>query len=340
MWKVNEMNLKIAVGRLEISRLVYAKYLLNQGKKFLENSSVEAHFNISVILAANAAEVFIQTFGYCYFGEDRTDEKISTVLKTLKKEIKTFPDSEFNRVIIARNGIYHRVELKTYKICMELVETTRQLFVRYCTEYFGIEYDSLSMVDLVEDEQLRSLLKSSEKYIQEGNNTDAVLSTTEAFAMLKSRIDKRGRYQVKGRNSNLLSGTEVSWKHMEKKLGIEKRNFKVGEYDSQDMLGIFSDHVEEQVNKKIQNLAHYINFFLMLGSHYEDYKHFEAIKPLYHMTLGGFRCKKENIEKNNYSPEDIEFMFNFVLAITLDIEPWLRPIHVRNLNKDILQTIK
>ncbi|MBU1299834.1 MAG: hypothetical protein KKB77_11910, partial [Bacteroidetes bacterium] len=78
----------------------------------------------------------------------------------------------------------------------------------------------------------------------------------------------------------------------------------------------------------------------MLGSHYEDYKHFEAIKPLYHMTLGGFRCEKAEIEKNNYSPEDIEFMFNFVLTITLDIEPQLKPIYVRSLNRDIHGTIK
>lgn len=334
------MELKILPGKLEKSRLVYAKYLLSQGKKFLENSSVEAHFNISVILAANAAEVFIQTLCYCYFGEDRTDEQISIVLKNLKKEIKTFPATEFNRVIIARNGIYHRVELKTYKICLELVETTRQLFVRYYTEYFDIEFNSLSMVDLIQDDQIRSLLKNTEKYIQEGNNIDAVLSTTEAFALLKSRIDERGHYQIKDRKSNLFWGTEISWKHLERTLGIAKKNITVGKYDAQDMLGIFSDHVEEQVNKKIQKLAHYTNFLLMLGSHYEDYKHFEAIKPLYHMTLGGFRCDKAEIEKNNYSPEDIEFMFNFVLTITLDIEPQLKPIYVRSLNRDIHRTIK
>jgi len=125
------MKLKSKVGKLEISRLVYAKYLLSQGKKYLENSSVEAHFNISVILAANAAEVFINTLDFCYSGMDRTRViSMWKMLDDLNKKIKNFPYSGFNKVIEARNGIYHRVELKTYKICVELVEVTHQLFIR------------------------------------------------------------------------------------------------------------------------------------------------------------------------------------------------------------------
>lgn len=332
------MSFKVNPGETEIARLVYAKYLFIQGKKFLDNNVVEYYFNISVVLAANAAEILANVLAYCVTGQDQTKERISNVLKNLRK-LSEFPYSELNRVIEARNGVYHRVQLSTYNTCKELNKATERALVKSFQKYFSIDYFQISMVDLISDSGVRTPLKRGEEQLKGGNLVDAVVSTCEAFAMLKHRIDNRGSHQIKKFNRG-LSGSEVSWRYMEKKLGIEKKVIRPGEYDTSTLLRLFSEHVEEQVNKKVEALARHLNFLLMLGSSYEDYKHFESIEPLYHVTLGGFRCKREDVEKKNYEIGDVEFMFNFVLRITLELEPKLRPIEVKNLNEDVIMRIE
>ncbi len=53
-----KIGVKHPVGALEIRRLVYTKYLLTQARQFLQNRLVEAHYNLAVVLSANATELF------------------------------------------------------------------------------------------------------------------------------------------------------------------------------------------------------------------------------------------------------------------------------------------
>jgi hypothetical protein len=325
------VRLKRKPQRLEVQRLVYAKYLFNEGRRYLQNKDVAYHYNISVVLAANALDVFVNTLAYCFFGQDHTKEHISSVVKKLSSAIKTFPNSETNRVLEARNGIYHRVELKDYQTCNDLNETTERVLRRYYREYFKKDYDRISMVDLISDGKIQALMRKSENHLTRTKFPDAIITACEAFSILEKRVSDRAHYQIPDRDSDLLWGTEISWRHMESSLGIEKRGITFGKLDVSDLLRLFSQHTEEQVNKKMVRLARRFNLLLMLGELYEDYKHYDMIKPLYHQTLGGFRYEREGLLKRNYTQKEAQFIFDFVLESVLRIEPRLKPVEVRTI---------
>jgi hypothetical protein len=319
-------------SEIEIGRLVYAKYLFYQGKKYLENVSVESYFNISIILCANAIDIFTNLLAFCRFGSDHTKEKISDILNKLNKSIPSFPHSALNRIIEARNGVYHRAELKTYSVCREIIESA-EIVLRECyRDYLGKNYDQISLVDIIKDTKVKDPLKRSEDYLTSNEWGKSIISACEAFAMFESRLHHRVNKQISANDSDLFWNTEVSWRFMERKLGIEKRNIVAGKIDTDVKLRILAEHTEEQVNKKIVNLTKRFDLFILLGPLYEDYKHFERIRPLYHMTLGGFKYKEDEIEKKGYQKEDAEFIFNFVLNATINIESKLNPIEIRSLN--------
>jgi hypothetical protein len=326
------MKLKRPVGPIETRRLVYCKYLFLQGKRYLENKDVESYFNISVILFANAIEIFVQTLAFCAQGRDRSNDKVSDVLKSLAR-LQDFSYSEFDKAIKARNAIYHSAVLHTFNSCKDIEETSERSLKFAFRSYLDVSYDDVSLTDLVSDDKVRVQTKEAEQFLLAGNYVESVISSCHAFAMLEHRIKERGRYQVSDKRSDLFSNTEISWTK-------ELKRF-LSKIESPQALIPFSRHIEEKVNKKIINLARHFDFLLMLGSGYEDYKHFESIRPVYLVFIDGkFECIRESAEKMNYSKDQAEFIFNFVLRTVLEIEPRLKPIDVRDLSKKIVRTVK
>ncbi|MBI1806560.1 MAG: hypothetical protein HYR76_05860 [Ignavibacteria bacterium] len=325
------MNLKKSVGALETRRLVYSKFLLSQAKKYLENNVVESYFNISVILFANAVEVLVKTLAYCVQGKDRFNDNISEILKSMKS-LPDFPFSEFDKIVKARNAIYHGATLHTFSTCKDIEEITERSFKLCLKSYLNLEYDELSLTDLIKDDKIRLPLREAEKYLSDRNFLEAVISSCHGFAMLEHRINQRGRHQVGDFHPDFLWNTEISW------IKEQRKFVNIG---SSPELVALSNHVEEQVNKKIIGLARRVDFLLMLGSAYENYKHFESIHPKYLIFLDGtFECIREDAVKRNYQKDQADFIFNFVLSTVLDIEPRLKPLQLRSLSGDVYRTIE
>lgn len=326
------MKLKKIVGSIEMRRLVYCKYLFVEGKRYLENTTAESHFNISIILFANAIELFVQTVALCIEGRDRSDERISDVLKSFKKDLD-FPYAEFDKTIKARNAIYHTAVFHTFNTCKDIEGILETSLKSVFKHYLDLNYDEISLTELIVDGKIREPLKKAEKYLIAGNFPDSVISSCHAFAMLENRIKERGRYQLDDGKRALFSNTEISW--------VKELSKFLGNMDSPKSLIPFSNHIEEQVNKKIINLACHFDFLLMMGTSYEDYKHFVSIRPVYFVSVDGkFECIKESVVKMKYQREQAEFIFNFVLRIVLDLEPKLKIIEVRSLSKDVIQRIE
>lgn len=334
------MRLKIPVRRLETRRLVYAKYLLFESSKYLENNLVESYYNLSVVLSANAVEILCHLLVYCIKGKDRSDDPISMILKSLRKT-QDFPFSEFTKAIRSRNAIYHTASMHTYSTCVEIHEIAIKAFRELYKNLLGVDYDTISLVDLVKSDSVRTPLKEAEMCLKRNDFIDAVVNICEGFARLESRIHKRSHHQMP-KHPGLSFNAEISWKHvLAKYIGLGNNKTVIGEQNINSSLMALSHHIDERVNEKISALARYFNFLLMLGSAYEDYKHYESLCPVYHVTIDGkFHCERATVDSMNYTKDQVQFMFDFVLRTTLEIEPKLKPIEVRSLSKKVIQTIE
>lgn len=324
-------KLKHAVSTIQVKRLAYSKFLIFQAKKFLENNTSENLYNIAVILFANSVEIAIQTMAFCLYGRDRTKEPIGGVLSTLKKdfEIDTFV---FEKTIEARNAIYHKANFHTWNTCKEIEAQVELTLKTNFRDILDINYDSLSLVDLIVDENIRNSLKSAEQNIIGKKVTDAVIFSCKGFAFLESRIKERNYFFGRRITSNLVWGTKISWSQFKKKY-IDEPSFPVGE--------IFSKHIDEQVNNKLLNFVRQFDLMMMMGSNYEDYKRFLSLAPVYHILQGGVvKVSEENVNAMNYTYAQAEFIFDFVLRTVLDIESKLQPVEIRSLDKKVIKVIK
>ena len=327
------MELKQPLDDLQKRRLIYSKFLFEEGRNYLLNESNDWFFNVSVILLANSVEIFLQTLFYCVTGIDKYREPITNIIRLLSEDekLKSFPDAELSKVIEARNAVYHRAVYHTHSTCTDFMSTTGKCLTSMSTNYLGISFQELTLVSLVEDIQVRTFLSNAEKHLGENNLVDAVIDSCQAFAAFRRRLRERGRHYIESRMRDIGSSHKISWRYVTNKYVLGSK--------LPDMTGL-ADHVEEQVNAKLTDLGIESDFAAILGFMYEDYKHFVSIRPLYHETLGGFICEREIVEKRGYKLEEGRFIFNFVLKMVLYLEPRLRPLELRALSGEVYQVIK
>lgn len=329
--------LKNRVGPSEVRRLVYSKYLILQGKKYLENDTVEHYFNLSIVLFANATEMLCQTISLCHEGTDRSYDHISVVLKSLNKLLPNFPFSEFDKITKARNSIYHGAVLHTYNTCRGMEDLVERSFRQTVSDYLHLNYETISLTDLIKDSNIQKPLAAAETCLAQDNYTEAIISACEAFAILEGRLHERGRSQIDDFHPAFLRGTEISWRNLSRTL--IGSNPKKPNITSE--LSLLSNQVEEKVNQKIINLARKFDLLLMFASSYEDFKHFESLRPIYSVSMdGSFHCDRRHAELRKYGKKEADFVFQFVLSSVMNIQSRLRPIELRNFAGDVIRIIE
>jgi len=325
------MKLLKPINALELKRLTYSKFLFNKGSSYLTGNTTESYFNIAIILLSNSLEIMLQVMTYCRSGEDMSDKPISEINKNNKK-IVNYPFNKIEKVIKARNAIYHSASLHTYFTCLDIKEITERCLIQICKEYLNTDFQKISLVLLIHDKKIRETLKKSEESLNTGKYEKSIYECCEGFGYFELRLSKRSNYQI----NNLIYGINdhnVSWNKMVSKY--------LAEIKSPMLIESFSKHIDEMVNKKLETIAKKFDFMLQLGDLYEDYKHFLSITPLYHkLLIDEISIDKKNKRKIKFDKNNAEFIFNFCINSILKIESKLRPIEIKALSGEVIKTIE
>jgi hypothetical protein len=328
-------QLKNKLSDLEIKKIVNAKLLYQFGNRFIENEEIHQIYNLSIVLYANALEIVLYVLAKLIYSDDKSKDFVSKILDDFeKKEKLKLQYTDIRRIINARNDIYHRADYRTYTTCKELKDITLNCLRNICENYFGIKWDALSMTDLISDEGIKGSLKEAETYLNEGDYNESIRNTCTAFANFETRISKRDYRQVDKMFLKTWSSNKISWTRLQRLITMEGIH-------KDPNLDLFSSHIENQVNKKFKEFSKKINFITMLGKHYEDYKHFISIIPLYHISISGsVRFNEEKLSEREFTRDEAEFCYNFVQEAILEIEPKLKPVEIKSISGNVLQVIK
>lgn len=322
------------LSHLELEKIINSKLLFRYGSTFLENEDVQQIYNLSIVLFANALEIVLFSLAKQTYKVDKSMERVSEILKLFKKEeqLTPFPLNEIKQVLDARNDIYHKAEYRTLEVCKQLKETTLAN-LRHISKYLDLEFDDISILDTISDNSIREPLKIAEKYLNEGNYKSSIRNTCIAFAQFESRISDRSYWQVTRAFSNTWKNNKISWDKVQRRLVAENNT-----YDPN--LILVSNHIEEKVNEKFEDFSKKTYFLLLLNKHFEDYIYFVAIRPMYHIILDkSVVFKEKEFVEREFTKEEAEFCFNFVSEVVLEIEPKLKPVEVRTMDRKVVRTI-
>lgn len=199
------MTIKIGVlgknddkARATFRRLLLAKQLFLHG---VDHSEKAGPLNkmIAIHNLHNAIEIVLRTI-FLHF-EIRAEKELNIGFENMLKEIDghtCFKDQgvklpyrqEMRNLNQIRNLVQHHATEPASSTIEESRVFTRRFLIRTYQKYFGCDFETISMISMIEDEQLRDLFELSSSEITAGNFKKALTLAEAAFYWANEAISE------------------------------------------------------------------------------------------------------------------------------------------------------
>ncbi len=174
----------------KVKRLTYSKYLFRRAKSFQqignELSSAEA-----VLAAHDAAEMLMQVI--CdHLGINSSDNfmKFWEIVRA-KTDSEPPHKSAMDRLNNLRVGFKHKGNLPNSSVVADLIPSVAAFCAESTEQYLKVDYESVSLIDLIPYAAVRDKVKEAEKARADGNIPNALFALGIAFDNLRGEAHKR-----------------------------------------------------------------------------------------------------------------------------------------------------
>lgn len=307
------------ISRDKIERLVFVKYLLFQANK---QQNLERPLSSSAILTIHdSVECFLQL---CFeITTSKTKLNSQNILATYCEEInkvllenkkQQINSAYIKRINDLRNQLKHATIFVDEKQIPNLFTETEMFFNDFTESIFGLAFAKISLIELISDETIKSILAQAEQEIENAEYFKAMRQIGIAFYELKSRLTK-----LHGSKNENIFGSIFQVDYMIK-------------YGAQ-FGGSYPDSVlRENLGEIANDINHLqddivdIKTILSLSVDIKYYVHFERIIPKVHGILTGkdniidYWAVEDNYDvKPIYTLEEVKKSLNFVTELGLKV---------------------
>ena len=284
-----------------VKRLSYIKYYYEFAR---EQSKLPSPQNyISILMFHDSIELFL------YLSAQFRDIKIKTNInfmdywqRFVDDGFKLSRKADMNKLNEARKGFKHTGNFPNKDDIEFFRVITKSFFEENCPIIFGIEFNKISLIDLIQDDEVREILENAQNFYVNNKYKEALAHIGIAFYVLlenyKKSTSSHGRSPFDIGENLIFYG--IDW-------DTNNRNLNLND--------LFS------TVKAIQKILEPI----VLNLDYRRYFKFWFLTPIYILT-GKEYYDKYNIhwtterDKNDFKKEDVEYCMNFIIESGLKLQ--------------------
>ena len=284
-----------------VRRLSFIKYLYGLG---IEQSKQSEPLNsVSVLSFHDSAELFLQ-LGVEHLNSPKTDSEFMSYWESLKTKLSSGDITQkesMRRLNKARVQLKHHGTMPS-KLDIESFRATITNFFNENTYLvFGIEFNSISLLDLIQNLQAKTTLKKSQDLMNAGKKEESLKESAIAFQMLIDDYEKRKR-TIFGR-SPFFFGRDLTFNssffmHVEDRKMVD-----------------FIDKIKESI-ESIQNAIK----ILSLGFDYKKYAKFRLLTPYVEMVGKGNYVTGDISDEKSLSIDDCKFCIDYVIESAIKLQ--------------------
>ena len=276
-------------------RLVFISYLFRVGVE--QSHQAEPMNSISLLSFHDAVELFLRLTAE-HFDVAKPDQKFMSYWDVIKPQ----PDQLLSQRESMRRMNIARVQLKHHGILPSKMDiesfrvSTENFFIENTPLVFKIEFRSISLLDLIHQQNVKSKLFTAQDFMKNNQIKDALTEIAWAFRYM---IDEYQKNKWKHRqNSPFFFGGDFA--------------FQNSFFMRQDgKMGGFIDKVIEALVPTRDAVR-----ILCLGLDYKKYTKFKMITPYVTRGAGGYIMQKAE----DCEIEDCEFCFNYVVESAIRLQ--------------------
>ena len=284
----------------EIPQLVLSKRLLQESFEFLKRGG-GIHFGMAVSMAQDSVELTLRAIVKHQSVVLKSDKAgFMEIIQAINEHFKS--DSEPWRVPVqggledlnrARIGFKHHGLTPSKVDAYKLVEYAKVFFQSVCPQIFSVDFDKLSLADLLEYEEVRGRLKQAESALQEENFQECFGCSAEVV--------------------------ELSFQRMETLFPLEHINlaWQLGELRNSRGIRSVADNIQRELHKQFEKLRE-IAFLSSLSIDIFAYRRFKELTPVIQTMVGGKMILEYMRPIEGY--KEAEFCKSFAIDFALAVE--------------------
>lgn len=283
-----------------IKRLAFIKYIIRQSN--FQSKEPEPLCGLAVLGFHDATELLLHLIAEklnVRIGQDNSFMGYWTKLNpVLKREDKPelSHEASMNKLNNARVGLKHHGNLPSKSGIEEFRIITNTFFQESIKNIFDIDFDEVSLIDLIPYTDVKDYLKDAENYFKNGNIKDCVTNLAISFVALISNYkeNKEGRYG----DSPFYFGSDRFIN-----LGFKKGN-------SIDAIRDLTDSVS-----RIRDAIKIISF----GIDYRKFVKFAYLTPKPILIPGG-PPSIHFVSEPKMTKEEFDYCYNFIIESALILQ--------------------
>lgn len=294
----------MAIDKQELlRRLSFIKYLFLIGIE--QANKPEPLSNTAILSFHDSIELFLK-LACEHHAISKTNDTFMDYLTALGKILPLTQTGAMDRFNKARVAIKHhgtmisKIDIDAFKsVCLNF-------YIENTATIFNVNFDSISLINLITYKTTKQHLENSEKEINFLNYEKAIEEITVAFW---SSIEEYEANKTKfyghspfffGRDMTFLSSFVMD---------VEDKK-----------LNEFIDKVKESITSMQTAIK-----ILSLGFDYRKFTKFKLITPIYVRTFGGHTLQQ--MRSPQYKPEDVRWCFDYVIECCLILQEFDYEIH-------------
>ena len=294
-----------------MQRLVFVKYLYTVAVEQTERpepmcyvSTLTFHDAIELFLQLSCEHLNVSKKGINFMEYwDLLNPRIAQISTgqelTQKESVRRLNDA---RVALKHHGTWpNRLDIEAHRA------TATSFLSENTAIIFAIDFSSISLIEIVQDEKVRDDLKQAEEELKHGRIADALSQAAVAFRTLVDGYEDRGRDRFGrspfffGESMTFLDGSSV----VGSGLGPLQK------------LHDFVDHTAKSVEALQEALK-----ILSLGIDYRRYARFQLLTPYVTPIPGGPYHTHDRMAGSRGTPtaDDVKFCIDFVIESALHLQ--------------------
>lgn len=285
----------------EMERLAFVKHLFEEGEESAEKPMPLA--NKSLLEFHDAVELFMLLL------LERKGASVPTKLKEYPGTIEQIYDQNMDykstvKTLDDSRGNLKHLDIKVSQSTIQSLSTElRAFFESNISKFLKVDFDEISLIHLVEFEEVRNRLEDVEDLKENRENIKALQKSKIAFQELidEYQPDDQNRY------SSFRSGRDVDPMNFDDGKGT----LGSGKAPNARILKRTIGAVDS-IQDAMQVLA--------LNLDYRKYAKFESLTPIMHQIPGGDPNFQWMDDPNKLSDEDVEYCKDFIIESALKLQ--------------------
>lgn len=291
----------MSVNYTILKRLSFIKYLFQLGIKQSKLNSPQD--SVSILMFHDSIEIFLQLSSEYLNANSRTNINFMDYWEIINQKLpnqQISQKNQMNRLNRARVNLKHQGILINKSDIESFRVNVNDFLFDSCSLIYGISFSDVSLVDLIDNADIRELLKDADKFIAQNENERALEHFLIAFKILIIDFEKKFEpYNKK------LFGSETFF------------------FESDDEI------VLDDINKLsdgVKNLGSIMKY-IVYGIDIKNYLKFSILTPIVYFNRSNFKNYKiintipfYEKEKKEYTTEQLEFCKEFIIDSAIRLQ--------------------